>query len=147
MSACAPSTSCGPSYTRARGGTAPTCARPCWTPEPARGRRPRAGPPRSCAGRRSRGFEQNARIDLPDGDWLVADFLWRELRAVLEIDSDEHHWNDSAQRDATTRRQSRLATAGYTTMSRRPALVRREPDQFGRDVAAWLRARAREPAA
>ena len=50
-------------------------------------------------------------------------------------------------RAATTRRQSRLATAGYTTMSRRPALVRREPDQFVRDVDAWLRARARELAA
>ncbi len=92
-------------------------------------------------------FEQNARLDLPDGSWLVADFLWRELRAVLEIDSDEHHWNSPAQRDATTRRQSRLVTAGYTTMSRRPGLVRREPEQFRRDVDAWLTARARDLAA
>lgn len=38
-----------------------------------------------------RAFEQNARIELPGGGAYVADFLWRELRAILEIDSVEYH--------------------------------------------------------
>ena len=89
-------------------------------------------------------FEQNARIDLPDGSWFVADFLWRALRAVSEIDSDAHHWNNPAQRDSTTRRHSLLVTGGYPTISRRPGLLVREPELFRRDVEAWLTARARE---
>lgn len=89
-------------------------------------------------------FEQNARIDLPDGTYVVVDFLWRALRAVLEIDSDEHHWLDPTSRDSTSRRQSKLATGGYTVMSRRPAAVGRQPRQFRTDVEEWLAARARE---
>ncbi|WP_375486051.1 hypothetical protein [uncultured Jatrophihabitans sp.] len=89
-------------------------------------------------------FEQNVPIRLPDGRTLIVDFLWRALRAVLEIDSDEHHWNSPGDRDATTRRQSALMTAGFATISRRPGLVRRRPQEFTRDVEAWLTARTRE---
>ena len=89
-------------------------------------------------------FEQNARIDLSDGTYVVVDFLWRSLRAVLEIDSDEHHWFDPADRDSTSRRQSKLATGGYSVMSRRPAVLGRQPRQFRTDVEDWLAARARE---
>jgi very-short-patch-repair endonuclease len=92
-------------------------------------------------------FEQNARVDMPDGTYLVVDFLWRPLRAVLEIDSDEHHWLDPADRDSTSRRHSKLATVGYTVMSRRPAVVGRHARQFRSDVEQWLAARARELAA
>ena len=87
-------------------------------------------------------FEQNARVDLPNGRYLIVDFLWRALRAVLEIDSDEHHWLSPVDRDATSRRQSTLQTFGYTVMSRRPAALARNPQQFRLDVRAWLAARA-----
>jgi very-short-patch-repair endonuclease len=86
-------------------------------------------------------FEQNARIDLPDGTYVIVDFYWRDLRAVLEIDSDAHHWLDPADRDATSRRQSTLQTYGYTVMSRRPSAIIRSPQQFRGDVEAWLAGR------
>lgn len=100
--------------------------------------------------RRARGvppFEQNAWIGLPDGSWLCVDFLWRELRAVLEIDSVEHHDIDPADRDHTNRRASTLHTFGYTTISRRPSVINRQPAQFAADVAQWLDGRRRELAA
>lgn len=89
-------------------------------------------------------FEQNARIDLPDGTHVIVDLLWRELRAVLEIDSDEHHYDHPADRDATARRHSTLQTYRYTVMSRRPGAIVAAPRQFRVDVEAWLAARARE---
>jgi very-short-patch-repair endonuclease len=92
-------------------------------------------------------FEQNARIVLPGGAVLYADFLWRRLRAVLEIDSDEHHYLDPVDRDATAARSSLLQTCGYTVMSRRPAVLTRSPARFRRDVESWLEARERRATA
>lgn len=86
-------------------------------------------------------FEQNARIDLPDGTYVIVDFYWRDLRAVLEIDSDAHHWLNPGDHDATSRRQSKLQTHGHTVMSRRPAAIIRSPQQFRGDVEAWLAGR------
>ncbi|MEO6886917.1 MAG: hypothetical protein ABI232_11640 [Jatrophihabitantaceae bacterium] len=92
-------------------------------------------------------FEQNARIDLPDGSYVIVDFLWRLLRAVLEVDSDEHHYLNPADRDYTSRRASKLQTYGYSVMSRRPALIHSDTSQFVRDAHLWLTARARQIAA
>jgi very-short-patch-repair endonuclease len=88
-------------------------------------------------------FEQNARIWLPNGDYLIVDFLWRALRAVLEIDSDEHH-GAGPDRDATDARHIALQTLGFSVAHRRPAAILREPARFQREMAAWLAARARE---
>jgi very-short-patch-repair endonuclease len=88
-------------------------------------------------------FEQNARIDFPDGTWLYVDFLWRALRAVLEIDSDEHH-GDPQQRDHTDQRHLKLQSLGLSVAHRRPAVLFREPRRFQREMATWLAARARE---
>ncbi|MEO8888491.1 MAG: DUF559 domain-containing protein [Jatrophihabitantaceae bacterium] len=89
-------------------------------------------------------FEQNARVDRPGGGFFIVDFLWRALRAVLEIDSDEHHYDNPADRDRTSRRQSSLQSLGLTVMSRRPAAISRDPRQFRLDVQAWLQARTEE---
>lgn len=88
-------------------------------------------------------FEQNARIVLSTGQVVRPDFLWRELRAVLEIDSDEHH-SLPGDRDRTDQRQIALTTDGYAVISRRPAAIARDPRRFQREVSAWLAARAIE---
>jgi very-short-patch-repair endonuclease len=38
-------------------------------------------------------FEQNAAVIGADGQVYFVDFLWRELRAILEVDSREHHFD------------------------------------------------------
>jgi very-short-patch-repair endonuclease len=69
--------------------------------------------------------------------------LWRALRAVLEIDSDEHH-GDPADRDRTDARHVKLQSLGLSVVHRRPAVVLREPLRFQREITTWLAARARE---
>lgn len=81
-------------------------------------------------------FEQNARIELPGGRWYVADFLWRELRGVLEIDSMEYHLGPREWR-ATMDRRLQLTTLGYSVIHRPPSAVQAAA-RFARDVAAWL---------
>jgi len=86
-------------------------------------------------------FEQNVRIDLPGGRFFVVDFLWRELKAILEIDSVEHHF-DAPDRDATMDRHLVLETLGYSVVHRSPAVVQKQPAAFAGGIAAWLAARA-----
>jgi very-short-patch-repair endonuclease len=86
-------------------------------------------------------FEQNARIDLPGGGHIVVDFLWRDLRAVLEIDSIRHH-SDAPDRDATDDRHAVLETLGYSVIHRSPHMVTNRPAEFAQSTAAWLNARA-----
>jgi very-short-patch-repair endonuclease len=88
-------------------------------------------------------FKQNIRLDLPDGRWLYVDFLWRSLRAVFEIDSDEYH-TEPADADETDDRHLVLETLGFSVVHRRPFVVNRRPTQFVTEIAAWLAARAAE---
>jgi hypothetical protein len=85
-------------------------------------------------------FEQNVRIRLPGGRTVIVDFLWRELRAVLEIDSIEHHFAP-ADLDATMDRHLLLETLGLSVIHRSPRVVATEPARFVRDVALRLDAR------
>jgi very-short-patch-repair endonuclease len=85
-------------------------------------------------------FEQNVRIDLPGGRFVIVDFLWRSLRAVLEIDSDAHH-SLAGDADRTSDRHLLLATAGFSTIHRTPRQVLTMPRRFTADVANWLAAR------
>lgn len=89
-------------------------------------------------------FEQNVRIDLPDGSHLIVDFLWRALRAVLEIDSDEHH-GLPADADATDTRHVLLESLGYSVVHRRPSFVMRQPSAFTAGIVAWLASRDQQP--
>ena len=86
-------------------------------------------------------FEQNARIELPDGRHYVADFLWRALRAVLEIDSVEYHLNPAAWQ-ATMNRHLALETVGFSVAHRPPSAVRDHPTRFVQEISAWLASRA-----
>ena len=85
-------------------------------------------------------FEQNARIDLPDGRHKVVDFLWRKLRAVLEIDSEAHH-SLPGDRDATDDRHLVLETLGYSVVHRTPWTVINRPAEFVTGIKAWLAGR------
>jgi very-short-patch-repair endonuclease len=91
-------------------------------------------------------FEQNAPIELSNGQRLVVDFLWRELRAVLEIDSDAHH-SLAGDADWTSDRHLLLATDGFSVIHRTPRYVIKRPATFVDGVGRWLAARTRELAA
>lgn len=84
-----------------------------------------------------RPFKQNRRIDLPNGRWRYADFLWPELRAILEIDSERHH-SLPPDADATEQRHDELTRYGYDVIHRRPAYITAHPHEFVRGVVAWL---------
>ncbi|HEY7049207.1 MAG TPA: hypothetical protein VH373_18455 [Jatrophihabitantaceae bacterium] len=86
-------------------------------------------------------FELN--VPLVDGAGQViaiADVLWRELRAVLEIDSREFHFDEPAWR-ATMQRHNRLTRHGLAVTHYPPSAV--QPGWTG-EVTSWLRARAVE---
>jgi hypothetical protein len=87
-------------------------------------------------------FEQNARIELPGGGYYLADFLWRDLWAILEIDSVENHL-DPADWSATMDRHLVLETVGFSVAHRPPSAVNTRPVRFVRDVTAWLASRQR----
>lgn len=86
-------------------------------------------------------FGQNARIDLPSGGHYLADFLWRDLRAILEIDSAEYHLGPP-EWAATMDRHLALETLGYSVAHRPPSTIRQRPERFVSEITAWLNARA-----
>jgi very-short-patch-repair endonuclease len=90
-------------------------------------------------------FKQNVEIRLPSGHVYIADFLWRRLRAILEIDSKRHH-GTPGDRDATDARHIALESLGFSVIHRTPAAIRRDPGLFLDEVTRWLAARARETA-
>lgn len=83
------------------------------------------------------GFEQNAGISA-DGRRFVADFLWLELRAVLEIDSTEYHLTPE-DHDATLARDQQLQVAGYVVLHVKPSQLE-DADAFVALIRAWLAA-------
>lgn len=89
-------------------------------------------------------FEANVPIMTPSGLLLaVADGLWRELRAVLEIDSRAFHFSEDDW-DKTRKRHSRLGRHGLSVDHHAPAEVRGDPALFAKQVEQWLRSRAAE---
>ena len=85
------------------------------------------------------GFEQNARIDLPDGGRRYLDFYWPALRAALEIDSVEYHFARE-QYVATLDRHLQVTALGISVIHRPPSALRDEAG-FVRDIRAWLAGR------
>lgn len=67
----------------------------------------------------------------------MVDFLWRALRAVLEIDSETFHALAGAA-DATSDRHMWLEADGYSVAHRTPAQIARQPATFVDSVSAWL---------
>jgi hypothetical protein len=86
-------------------------------------------------------FEQNVRIQLPDGRCFVLDLYWRRLRAVLEIDSAEYHL-DPADWRATMDRHLALTTYGLSVVHRPPSALSDE-GRFAAEIKAWLDGLAR----
>ena len=86
-------------------------------------------------------FEQNARIDLPGGGYYIADFLWRDLRAILEIDSVEYHLGPADWR-RTMDRHLVLSGLGYSVVHRPPSALA-DPATFVHAIGTWLDALAR----
>ncbi len=104
---------------------------------------PEAGAARLLRRARVGGFEQNAAIDVA-GRRFVADFLWRHLAAILEIDSTEYHLTlgDHA---ATLSRDQALQSAGYAVLHVKPSQLR-DGTAFVTLIRAWLAALARRTA-
>ena len=88
-------------------------------------------------------FEMNAPIVDGGRQIAVADFLWRSLRAVLEIDSREFHFSEVDWK-ATMVRHNRLTRMGYAVAHYPPSEVRRRPTAWATEVADWLSRRAAE---
>ncbi len=86
-------------------------------------------------------FEQNAVIVLA-GRRYCPDFLWRRLRAILEIDSFEHHFQ-RADWQRTLDRHFALETAGYTVIHVPPSALD-DGARFVDRVRVWLQARSRD---
>jgi hypothetical protein len=82
-------------------------------------------------------FEQNVRIEVPGGGYLVGDLVWRELGGVLEIDSQENHLDPASWR-ATMDRHLALTTLGWSVIHRPPSVVTDQPSRFVREVRDWL---------
>jgi hypothetical protein len=92
-------------------------------------------------------FEVNAAIRDPLGNVVaVADLLWPELRAVLEVDSREFHFSEDGWK-RTQQRHNRLSRMGYAVVHYAPSDIRSRRGAWAAEVAAWLRARQRELAA
>ena len=86
-------------------------------------------------------FELNVPIVCDNEVIAVADMLWRELRAVLEIDGREFHFSE-ADWKKTTVRHNRLTSVGLALTHYPPSAIR--GTSWVADVAKWLRRRADE---
>lgn len=88
----------------------------------------------------------DANVSIVTTGWVefaVVDVLWRELRAVLEIDSRAFHFSEEDW-TATRERHNRLTPYGLAVTHYSPAEVRAGKQAWARRVEVWLRARARE---
>ena len=85
------------------------------------------------------GFEQNAELVLPNGSMRRVDFYWPKLRACLEIDSVEWHY-ELAEWAGTWDRHLDLSTLGYSVIHRPPSALQ-DKGRFARDIQAWLAGR------
>jgi hypothetical protein len=87
-------------------------------------------------------FEANVPIVTVSGRHVAdADCLWRELRAVLEIDSRQFHFEEEDW-EATMARHSVLGRYGLAVDHCSPKQIRRDNTVWARGVEQWLRARA-----
>jgi hypothetical protein len=73
----------------------------------------------------------------------VADALWRDLRAALEIDSRRHHFLEPAW-ERTMDRHNALARFGLSTTHYPPKAFRDRGPAVADEVEGWLRTRAAE---
>ena len=85
-------------------------------------------------------FEMNVPVQNERGELIfVVDVLWRELRAVLEIDSREYHLGERA-RLKTMDKHNALTGHNFAVIHHAPSVVR-QPG-WAKDIGAWVRARS-----
>lgn len=88
-------------------------------------------------------FEVNSPIQDASGNLVaVADLLWRERRAILEIDSREYHFSEGEWK-RTMQRHNRLLRMGYSVAHYPPSELRSRGRAWVDEVSAWLAALAR----
>lgn len=89
-------------------------------------------------------FEHNVVVRDEAGRWLACgDIVWRRLRAILEVDSREHHADPEAW-ERTLARHNRLAAAGWAAVHYPPRVISADPSGFVSQVRQWLTMRAAE---
>ncbi len=88
-------------------------------------------------------FEVNVPLVGSGAIIAVGDIVWRALRAVLEVDSREFHF-DELNWKRTSQRHNRLTAAGLTLMHYPPSVIGAANSGWIDEVAAWLRHRADE---
>ncbi len=89
-------------------------------------------------------FEQNVDVHDDRGQWLACgDLVWRQLRAILEVDSRTHH-ADPAAWERTLVRHNALAAAGWAVLHYPPQVILADPEGFVRQVEQWLIRRGHE---
>lgn len=89
-------------------------------------------------------FELNVPILDASGAVIAsADVLWRELLAVLEIDSREFHFGENEWK-ATGKRHNRLTRGSLAVAHYPPSEIRGRRLGWAREVEDWLRGRAAE---
>jgi very-short-patch-repair endonuclease len=81
-------------------------------------------------------FEQNAPITCKCGRLYYVDFLWRELGAILELDSLDHHY-ERPEWEGTLDRDLELESLGYSVVHQ-PSPTRRTEREFIYKVRTWL---------
>jgi hypothetical protein len=91
---------------------------------------------------RIRPFQLNAEVR--DGQGLmILDLYWPELRAALEVDSREYHFNESDWK-ATMARHNRLTALGIAVTHYPPSAIFGRSTAWIDEVRRWLAARAAE---
>jgi hypothetical protein len=89
-------------------------------------------------------FELNVPIlDAAGRHLATADVLWRALRAVLEVDSRQHHFLEP-QWKKTMRRHNMLTRCGLTLTHYPPVDLRDRRREVMAEIGEWLRLRAIE---
>lgn len=89
-------------------------------------------------------FELNVPIlDASGAHIATADALWRELRAVLEVDSREHYFAELEWK-GTMRRRNLLTAGGLALTHCPPSQIHDGGPRWAEGIAGWLRARAAE---
>jgi hypothetical protein len=89
-------------------------------------------------------FEANVPIvDVTGRHLATADLLWRALRAIVEIDSREFHYDDEDW-ERTLRRHSLLTSQALALTHVTPRRIRKQPRAVVREVETFLRGRAGE---
>ncbi|MDT4958021.1 MAG: hypothetical protein QOD31_1820 [Pseudonocardiales bacterium] len=86
-------------------------------------------------------FEQNPHLVIAGQDYFP-DFLWRSLRAILEVDSFEHHYKPQDWR-GTLKRHFALEAVGYSVVHVPPSALA-DGAAFVSQVRVWLSARRRD---